>query len=173
MTSSLSRRDFLKLSGGAAAGATVAASGIGTAEAAPVEEVGRATLPYKPQVIAKAASLKINQPTTFLFPDTSSPCAVIKMGAPVPGGIGPDRDIVAYSTLCTHMGCPVSYDANARTFKCPCHFSMFDPEKTGQMICGQATEDLPRIVLEYNGKQGTVVAVGIDGLIYGRQSNRL
>lgn len=173
MNGSLSRRDFLKLSGGAAAGATVAVTGIGTAEAATVADVGRATLPYIPQVVAKVASLQINHPTTFLFPDSSSPCAVIKMGAPVPGGVGPDADIVAYSTLCTHMGCPVGYDANARTFKCPCHFSMFDPEKTGQMICGQATENLPRIVLDYNDKNGTVVAVGVEGLIYGRQSNML
>ncbi|HUW29311.1 MAG TPA: arsenate reductase (azurin) small subunit [Sulfuriferula sp.] len=173
MNGSLSRRDFLKLSGGAAAGATVAVTGIGTAVAATPADVGRATLPYKHQVIAKAASLQINHPTPFLFPDTSSPCVIIKMGAPVAGGVGPDLDIVAYSTLCTHMGCPVSYDANARTFKCPCHFSMFDPEKTGQMICGQATENLPRIVLDYNGKNGTVVAVGVEGLIYGRQSNML
>ena len=41
--------------------------------------------------------------------------------------------------------------ARAR-FKCPCHFSMFDAEKGGQMICGQATENLPRIVLRYNAQ---------------------
>ena len=32
-------------------------------------------------------------------------------------------------------------------FKCPCHFSVFDAEMHGQMICGQATENLPRIQL--------------------------
>lgn len=53
-----------------------------------------------------------NAPITFWFPDASSPCAAIKMGAPVPGGVGPNKDIVAYSTLCTHMGCPVAYDAD-------------------------------------------------------------
>mgnify|MGYP002336272755 CR=1 FL=1 len=87
--------------------------------------------------------------------------------------MGPDKDIVAYSTLCTHMGCPVSYDAQARTFKCPCHYSMFDPEKSGQMVCGQATEDLPRVVLQHDEHSGAITAIGIEGLIYGRQANLL
>ncbi|WP_335582884.1 arsenate reductase (azurin) small subunit [Cupriavidus sp. USMAHM13] len=115
----------------------------------------------------------MNIPLAFSYPDAASPCAVIKMGAPVPGGAGPDHDVVAYSTLCTHMGCPVAYDAKARTFKCPCHFSIFDPEKSGQMVSGQATENLPRVQLEYNASDGTFRAVGVEGLIYGRQANLL
>ena len=50
---------------------------------------------------------------------------------------------------------------------------MFDAEKAGQMVCGQATENLPRIVLDYDAKTDTVTAVAVDGLIYGRQSNIL
>ena len=95
------------------------------------------------------------------------------MGKPTPGGVGPDGDIVAHSILCTHMGCPVSYDATAKTFKCPCHFSIFDPEKNGQMVCGQATENLPQIQLIYDANSDSVSAVGVNGLIYGRQSNIL
>jgi arsenite oxidase small subunit len=71
------------------------------------------------------------------------------------------------------MGCPVAYDADSKTFKCGCHFSMFDAEKSGQMVCGQATENLPRIKLEYDAKTDSVHASGVDGLIYGRQSNIL
>ena len=54
-----------------------------------------------------------------------------------------------------------------------CHFSMFDAEKAGQMIVGQATENLPRVRLHYDEKTGTVSAVGMEGLIYGRQANVL
>jgi arsenite oxidase small subunit len=75
--------------------------------------------------------------------------------------------------MCTHMGCPVTYDAAKRTFNCGCHFSMFDAEKNGQMICGQATENLPRIVLQYDEKTDALTAVAVDGLIYGRQANVL
>ena len=41
------------------------------------------------------------------------------------------------------------------------------------MVCGQATENLPRIVLRYDAASGTVSAIAIDGLLYGRQSNLL
>ena len=60
-----------------------------------------------------------------------------------------------------------------KVFKCPCHYSTFDAEMTGQMVCGQATEDLPRVVLRYDDQDDNVQAVAIDGLIYGRQANVL
>lgn len=41
------------------------------------------------------------------------------------------------------------------------------------MVCGQATEDLPKITLEYDATTDSVTAVGVDGLLYGRQSNIL
>ena len=106
--------------------------------------------------------MAVGQAIAFSYPDDASPCTVIRMGSPVEGGVGPGRDIVAYSTLCTHMGCPVAYDAKSRCFKCPCHFSTFDAEKGGQMVCGQATEDLPRVVLDYNAATGAVTAVAVE-----------
>lgn len=170
----VSRRQFLKVTGGTAAGVSVAGSMGSPAQAAPAQtDLGRTTLPYVAKTIAHAGQLRDNVPVSFSYPDTSSPCAVLKMGAPVPGGVGPDHDIVAFSTLCTHMGCPVVYDTAERAFKCPCHFSIFDPEKAGQMVTGQATENLPRIILEYSTKDGSIKAVAVEGLIYGRQANLL
>jgi arsenite oxidase small subunit len=166
----VSRREFLKVSGGVAAGATALPT---SAEVAPATDAGAAVLSYKAKPVGKAGSLAANQPVSFTFPDASSPCVVIKMGTPVLGGVGPNKDIVAYSTMCTHMGCPVSYDSAQRVFRCPCHFSIFDAEKAGEMVCGQATENLPRIVLKYNDKDDSVTAVSIVGLLYGRQSNIL
>jgi arsenite oxidase small subunit len=174
MSNSISRRDFFKLSGGAAAGAGIALAGLDTAQAATTSnDAGRATLSYKAKAVGLSRKLPVNQAVPFSFPDASSPCALIKTGKATEGGVGPDGDIVGYSTLCTHMGCPVNYDSEARTFKCPCHYSMFDPEKSGQMVCGQATEELPRIVLQYDAKTDAVTAVGVEGLIYGRQANVL
>lgn len=166
----VSRREFLKLTGSVAAGAAVVP---GTAEAAAAADAGRVTLPYPAKAIGKSNAMSANAPTQFTYPDASSPCVVLKMGKPVLGGVGPNGDIVAYSTMCTHMGCPVAYDPAQRIFKCPCHFSTFDAEKSGQIVCGQATENLPRIVLNYNSSNDTVTAVAIDGLLYGRQSNLL
>ncbi len=172
MSTEISRRSFLKLGTGAVATGTVAAVAPGIAQAAPTD-TSKTLLPYPKKHIGTAHQLAEHSPLKFSYPDPASPCLAIKTGAAVPGGVGPERDIVAYSTQCTHMGCPLAYDADTKTFKCGCHFSMFDAEKEGQMICGQATEDLPRIALEYDGKTGGIIAVGVDGLIYGRQANVL
>lgn len=173
MTNKLKRREFIKAGGSGAAisGAVLLTGGLTAAPARAANT--RATLDYPEAVIARASALHTNTPVAFSYPDPSSPCVLIKMGHAVAGGVGPDQDIVAYSTLCTHMGCPVIYDAESRNFKCPCHFSVFDSEKSGQMVTGQATENLPCILLRYNAEDDTLTAVGVDGLIYGRQANIL
>lgn len=171
-TTTINRRGFLKLSGGSgvAAAATLVPFTSANAQTSPADP-SKTTLDYPSKAVTAAQKLTVEAPLSFSYPDERSPCTAIKLGSPVPGGVGPDRDIVAYSTLCTHMGCPTIYDNNTKTFKCPCHFSEFDAEKAGQMICGQATENLPRVLLRYDEATDTVSAVGIDGLIYGRQAN--
>ena len=170
MSQNSSRRWFLKVSGAGAVGTLAAMT---STNAAAQQDTSRTVLPYPRKVVGAAASMSTNAVVSFTYPDAASPCVAVKLGAPVAGGVGPDGDIVAYSSLCTHMGCPVTYDAATKTFKCGCHFSMFDAEKGGQMICGQATENLPRVRLEFDTKAGSVSAVGVEGLIYGRQANVL
>lgn len=166
-----SRRIFLKMTGGSvAAGATALASA--PAHAAPTD-TGKTLLPYPRKAVASAAKVSAAEPLTFSYPDAASLCYAIKLDVPVAAGVGPAKDIVAFSGQCTHMGCPVVYDAGTKVFKCGCHYSMFDAEKDGQMVCGQATENLPRITLEYDAKSGQIFATGVEGLIYGRQSNVL
>lgn len=169
----LSRRDFLKSSGGAATIPLMGVSGAAQALSAKEANSTATTLDYPVKTIGNVYELTPNQAVSFNYPDSGSPCALIKTGRKVPGGVGPDKDIVAYSVLCTHMGCPVSYSPKEQVFKCPCHFSKFDTEKSGQMIVGQATENLPQIILNYNTDTGELTAVGVDGLIFGRQANIL
>ncbi|RME57928.1 MAG: arsenate reductase (azurin) small subunit [Caldilineae bacterium] len=172
MTTKVSRRNFLKISGVLAAGAGIAATAPGGAaeaqETAPINVV----LPY-PEVdlSVESESLDVGAPVYFNYPDDDSPCMMFKMGEAVPGGVGPDGDIVAYSILCTHQGCPLNWDAETSTLKCPCHYSMFDAELSGKLIMGSATVDLPQIELSYNEEDGSITAVGVKGLIYGRISN--
>ncbi|RMD72280.1 MAG: arsenite oxidase small subunit, partial [Bacteroidetes bacterium] len=54
---------------------------------------------------------------------------------------------------------------------CPCHYSIFDPEKGGQQVCGQGVANLPQIELAYDSATDSVRAVGVIGLIYGRTAN--
>lgn len=169
----IARRTFLKLSGGSIAATAASALAPNVANAANTVDTSRTNLPYPRKPVAHASGMALNTPVSFAYPDAASPCVAIKMGSSVPGGVGPDGDIVAYSAMCTHMGCPVTYEPATKVFKCPCHFSMFDAEKAGQMIIGQATENLPRVRLQYDEKTGAISAVGVDGLIYGRQANVL
>lgn len=171
-SSPISRRAFLKSGTSAAVVSSVGVGLTSTSAYAAAQSTGT-TLDYPANDIGLATDMPVNEPVSFSYPDARSPCMAIKMGTAVPGGVGPEQDIVAYSILCTHMGCPVAYDGDDRVFKCNCHYSMFDAEKSGQMVSGQATEDLPRVLLEYNSDNDTVTAVGIDGLIYGRQANIL
>jgi arsenite oxidase small subunit len=169
----IGRRFFLKSGGAAAAVAGSVVIPIRNANAATPAAASGTTLPYPKKAVGSAKGMPLNQAVSFAYPDDSSACLAIRMGTPVPGGVGPNNDIVAYSSFCTHMGCPVGYEPGTKTFKCGCHFSIFDPENGGQMVTGQATEDLPRILLEYDAKTDSVHAVGVDGPIYGRQSNIL
>ncbi|WP_417567146.1 arsenate reductase (azurin) small subunit [Marinobacter sp.] len=172
----LSRRRFLAFTGTTAAG-TAALGGnllLNPAYAAEgSQQPGKVMLDYPKITVSKAGDLKVGQPMSFTYPDAASPCTLVKTGRKTRGGVGPEGDIVAYSTLCSHMGCPVSYSAEERTFKCPCHFSVFDSELNGQMVSGQATANLPRILLNYRDSDDSIEAVGVGGLIYGRQSNLL
>ena len=56
--------------------------------------------------------------------------------------------IVAYSKLCTHVGCPVGlYQAGEGLLLCPCHQSTFNVLKGAEPIFGPATRPLPQLPL--------------------------
>lgn len=171
------RRSFLRttaVGGAAAITGTRSEAATGKSTDNPlVSRTGPISRGYPVFPIAKATELKIAGATAFHYPDKDSPCLLIKTGRAVTGGVGPEKDIVAYSAMCTHMGCLVAYDAGAQTLKCPCHFSVFDPENCGQMVCGQATEDLPQIELSFDNASGRISAVGVRGSLYGRLTNVL
>ena len=106
------------------------------------------------------------------YPDPDSPGVLIKLGQAVEGGVGPDGDIVAFSTLCPHKGYPLSYNAADRTMNCPGHFSRFDVEAGGQQVWGHATQNMPQFTLHVDDK-GDIYAEGASDLIFGRPSNVL
>lgn len=71
-----------------------------------------------------------------------------------------DGDLVAYSTVCPHLGCAVDFDpaANERkgAFKCPCHRSAFGLD--GVPDHGPAPRPLDRLPLEVH-KETELVSI--------------
>jgi arsenite oxidase small subunit len=131
-----------------------------------------ARVSYPANRLANVSELKVNVPVDVSYPDAEAPGVLIKLGQPVEGGVGPDGDIVGFSTICPHKGFPMSYNSGDRTLNCPGHYSRFDVEKGGQQIWGQATQNLPQYVLRVDDK-GDIHAEGLDELLYGRLNNVL
>lgn len=127
-------------------------------------------LAYPALKIGNVNALKDGVAVNFNYPDDASQGLLVKLGTPAIGGLGKGRDIVAYSAACTHMGCGVQYVSGR--FRCPCHYSMFDPAKNGQVYQGLASSYLPQIPLRI-AKNGDIYAIAIDGLVWGRAQNLL
>jgi ubiquinol-cytochrome c reductase iron-sulfur subunit len=54
--------------------------------------------------------------------------------------------IVAYSKICTHVGCPVAlYEQQTHHLLCPCHQSTFDIADSAKVVFGPANRRLPQL----------------------------
>jgi len=162
------RRKFLGGAGLAAAGAAVSTMVTPQAKAAP----GAARVDYPADRLANLADLKPNEPLAVAYPDADAPGVLLKLGKRVPSGVGPDGDIVGFTTICPHKGFSLNYHAADKTLNCPGHYSRFDCEAGGQQVWGQATQNLPQYTLRVDSK-GDIYAEGLDELLYGRLSNVL
>lgn len=66
--------------------------------------------------------------------------------------------IVAYSKICTHVGCPVAlYEQQTHHLLCPCHQSQFDITREAAVIFGPAKRPLPQLPITVDS-EGYLVA---------------
>jgi arsenite oxidase small subunit len=122
----------------------------------------------------------------------STPCLLIKLGSAASptdlktqsgeaytwqGGVGPAKDIVAYSAICTHqLAYPtkdvsvVAYSAEQSelagrkgVITCCAHNSVFDPAKGAAVTYGPARQPLAAIKLEYDPADDSLYATGVYG----------
>ena len=60
-------------------------------------------------------------------------------------------NLVAYSKVCTHAGCPVGlYEEQSGLLLCPCHQSTFDVMQHAKPVFGPAAVSLPQLPLDWN-----------------------
>ncbi len=78
-----------------------------TAGKGKAEQVPALVSTYPRKKIAKLSELKQDEPVEFEYPDEGGDYAasmLVKMGKEGGGGVGVDKDIVAYNMTCTHQG---------------------------------------------------------------------
>ena len=69
-------------------------------------------------------------------------------------------DLVCYSKVCTHAGCPVGlYRASVGELICPCHQSTFDVNHGARVVSGPAGRPLPQLPLGVDD-EGFLIATG-------------
>jgi arsenite oxidase small subunit len=131
---------------------------------------------YEGQIIGSVSAMRVGEPVQFRYPWDHPNCEsyLIKLGVPAGGGVGPDNDVVAYNTLCPHMGISLlnQYKEEHQVLgPCPAHLSTYDLTRHGMIVSGHATEGLPQITLETQGDD--IVATGLLALIYGFGDNNV
>lgn len=66
--------------------------------------------------------------------------------------------ILAYSKICTHVGCPISlWEQQTHHLLCPCHQSTFDLADNGKVVFGPAHRPLPQLPLAVDS-EGYLIA---------------
>lgn len=127
---------------------------------------------YPRRRIGRISELRRGEPVLLQYPYPDVNCLLIKLGAVAGAGVGPDNDIVCFTTICTHMGGPLqgTYKPDLQILgACPMHLTTYDLTRHGMVVSGHATESLPQIILETAGDE--LYAAGVMGLIYGFVSN--
>ena len=59
--------------------------------------------------------------------------------------------VFAYSEICTHLGCTISYSPADKLLICPCHGSTFDPFNNAKVLSGPAPSPVPKIKVAIEG----------------------
>ena len=87
-----------------------------------------------------------------------SACSPTTSPRPRAARTGASTGILAYSKICTHVGCPISlWEQQTHHLLCPCHQSTFDLADNGKVIFGPAARALPQLPLAVD-EEGYLIA---------------
>jgi Rieske Fe-S protein len=99
--------------------------------------------------IGRVEDVPVGGARVFGYPDEGAPCILLRPDA---------STFAAFSQRCTHLGCPVFYEAERTRLSCPCHEGYFDA-RDGSVLAGPPPRPLPQVTLERRGDD--LWAVGI------------
>src|SRR3954467_3344818 len=187
----MKRRDFVQVCAASAAGVALpdsqAASTLQARTYKRVKLVDEKGQPVRPAALATGATY------VFDYPFASTPCFLLRLDKPTrtnialktetgfdyvwEGGVGPERNIVAYSAICAHkltyptrqvsfIGYrhePTAEEPRGRGIACCSDRSLYDPAAGARVVSGPAPQPLAGILLEQDARSGDVSAVGVFG----------
>jgi len=124
--------------------------------------------------LVNVAAIDPSKPLRFNYPLVDTPNVLLKVGQKAQNGIGPDSDIVAYSSVCQHLGCfygvltpgtsppcNSSYRARGTEGYCCCHGGQFDLVNGAKVVGGPPPRPVPAVTLEYDRSTGNIYAIGM------------
>lgn len=182
----MKRREFVKLCASAVAGVSASPELLGEDKSEPHFYERVALIDRHNQEPVRAASLEVGETYLFHYPFVTTPCFLINLGRPLtnrenleteegnhylwPGGVGPNRSVVAFSAICAHkMSHPapsvsfINYRHGSASFRdhnknivqdegiiyCCSEKSVYDPARGGRVLGGPAPQPLATIALDY------------------------
>jgi arsenite oxidase small subunit len=187
----MKRRDFL--------GSCALLSGIATlaqadaaADGAAIRRYARAVLIDEHGAPVRLAALAPETNYVFQYPFASTPCFLLRLPEPVaavpalrreagdaytaPAGVGPSRNVVAFSAICAHkLAYPTrdvsfiryqksrSATSSGRVIHCCADHSVYDPTAGARVVAGPAPQPLASIALAYDAGRDEVAAIGTIG----------
>jgi len=72
-----------------------------------------------------------------------------------------DGEFVAFSSYCTHVACPIRWEAEARLFFCPCHGGAFHED--GSVAAGPPPRPLDRYPIRVRDGVVEIRTIGVPG----------
>jgi rieske iron-sulfur protein len=135
--------DGLVYAEGANAGATIRSSALNVGDAVLAYPSGKSSNPANLVQVIKLEESAFKPPTRIDLTD---------------------QGLVAYSAVCTHLGCTVSWVKNQRLpaasfTECFCHNSIFDPARGAKVLGGPAPVPLAQIGVKV-AEDGTLIFTG-------------
>jgi thiosulfate dehydrogenase [quinone] large subunit len=91
--------------------------------------------------IVKLANLPVGSTFNFTHSSQGIPAVLFRT----------KTGVFAYSAICTHEGCTVSYKSASKHLVCPCHGASFDPAQSGAVVSGPTRTPLSKIKVAVQG----------------------
>jgi Rieske Fe-S protein len=103
----------------------------------------------EPRPVVALDDVAVGDTHLFRYPTERDPAILLRVA---------DREVVAFSQKCTHLGCVVFYQPDEDRWHCPCHEGNF-ATTTGDVVSGPPPRPLGRIAVEIRD-DGQIWAVG-------------